>query len=59
VSEEEIAAVLDDTGRLARIEAKLERIDAKLTKFDQLIMGFVGGPGIAGMFKAIKASREL
>jgi hypothetical protein len=54
-----MAAVLDDTGRLARIEAKLERIEATLGKFDRLMAGFISGAGVSGMFKAIKASREL
>jgi hypothetical protein len=57
LTDEQVDAILEDAGRLARIEAKLERIEATLGKFDQMVTGFVSGPGIAAMFKAIKGAK--
>ena len=42
-----------DTDRAARIEAKLDEVLAKLEKFEHAAAGFMGGPAIAKMFKAI------
>jgi len=53
MTDDQVTALLDDTGRLARIEAKLERIEAKLTAFEQAASGFLAGPGITKLFKAI------
>ena len=44
----------DRDGRLARIEAQLARIEEKITRFESAAAGFMGGPAIAKMFKAIK-----
>ena len=54
MTEQEVHDLLTDAGRLARIEAKLERIEAQLTRFEQAAAGFITGPGIAKMFKAIR-----
>ena len=53
MSDDDAAAVLEDT-RLARIEAQLARIEEKITRFESAAAGFMGGPAIAKMFKAIK-----
>ena len=54
MSDEQVAALLDKDGRLTRIEEKLTRIEEKLTRFESAAAGFMGGPAIAKMFKAIK-----
>ncbi len=58
MTEEQIAAVLDDTGRLARIEAKLTRIEEKLSAFETAAAGFLSGPAIGKMFAAMRGGRE-
>jgi hypothetical protein len=57
VSDEQITALLEDAGRLARIEAKLERIEEKLTAFEKLAGSFVTGPGITKLFKALAGGK--
>ena len=46
MTDDQVTALLDDTGRLARIEAKL-------AAFETAASGFLAGPGIAKVFKAI------
>jgi hypothetical protein len=53
MTDDQVTALLEDAGRLARIEAKLERIEAKLAAFEQAASGFLAGPGLARLFKAI------
>lgn len=43
-----------ETDRLDRIEQALARIEAKLAAAEQAFAGFVGGPAVAKMFRAIR-----
>lgn len=56
MSDDQVAALLEDAGRLARIEAKLTRIEEKLASFEAAAAGFMGGPAISKMFAALRGS---
>lgn len=58
MTEEQVAALLEDAGRLARIEAKLTRIEEKLSAFEQLAAGFVAGPAVSRMFAALRGGKD-